>query len=338
MNQRSLNRAVHNELDDLVALKIIEVKQVEQIKLRYPTEAWNMLALVRSFTVLGVLTCVAGILILLREHMNWWLMGEATLAGSFLGGLALAHWLKTHRNMPILAEALELASGMALQGLSIVLALHHSSGSKNWPALVGVDAALLLALAYALANRLLLWYSLALFFFFCGAETGYISGWGAYYLGMTYPARFLAIGAGVLCLAWVHVEFLRGRLAPFARVYFHYGLLLINLSLWFLSVFGYYENQDVRWDDTEGERLAFSILWAAVAGGSVWASVHFNLQLLRGYAYTFLMINLYTFYFQFLVSKSPSLWFIHLLLVGGSLLGLGIYVDGQRKKEPAQNE
>lgn len=338
MNQRSLNRAVHNELDDLVALGIIDPEQVGKIKLRYPTEAWNMLALVRSFTVLGVLTCVAGILILLREHMNWWLVGEAALAGTSLSCLALAHWLKTSRNMPVLAEALELASGMALQGLTIVLALHHPSGSKNWPALVGVDAALLLVMAYALANRLLLWYSLALFFFFCGAETGYVSGWGAYYLGMTYPVRFLAIGAGVLCLAWVHVEFLRGRLAPFARVYFHYGLLLINLSLWFLSVFGYYENHDVRWDDTEGERFMFTVLWAAVAGGSVWAGTRFNLQLLRGYAYTFLMINLYTFYFQFLVSKSPSLWFFHLLLVGGSLLGLGIYVDGLRKKGPVQPE
>lgn len=332
MNQRKINQAIQHEIDDLVAQRILQAEQAGKIKQRYPTSPWNMLALVRSFTVLGVLSGVAGIIILLREHLNWWLFGEAGLALAVFGLLWLAHWLQHKRAMPLLAEAMQLASGMALQGLTIVLAIHHSTGSKNWPALVGIDAALLLAMAYLLSNRLLLWYSAALFFFFCGAQTGYISGWGAYYLGMTYPVRFLGIGILTLLLAWAHMEYIRGRWSNFARVYFHYGLLLINLSLWFLSLFGYYEDHNSRWEDIPSERFAFSILWLVASGIAVWASAKFNLQLLRSYAFTFMTINLYTFYFQFIVSKSSELWFLHMLLVGGSLLGLGLFVESRRKQ------
>lgn len=41
-----------------------------------------------------------------------------------------------------------------------------------------------------------------------GAETGYMSGWGAYWLGMNYPVRFIFFGGALLALCWL----LRGRL------------------------------------------------------------------------------------------------------------------------------
>lgn len=332
MSQRKINQAIQHEIDDLVAKHILPAEQAEKIKQRYPISPWDMLALVRSFTVLGVLTGVAGIIILLRDHLDWWLLGEGSLAIAVVGLLWLAHWLQHKRAMPLLAEAMQLASGMALQGLTIVLAIHHSTGSNNWPALVGVDAALLLTMAYILCNRLLLWYSAALFFFFCGAQTGYLSGWGAYYLGMTYPVRFLGIGVLTLLVAWAHMAYIRGRWNNFARVYFHYGLLLINLSLWFLSLFGYYEDHNSRWEDIPGERFAFTMLWLASSGIAIWTSAKFNLQLLRSYGLTFLLINLYTFYFQFIASNTSELWFLHMLLVGGSLLGLGLFVESRRKQ------
>ncbi|MDU1026138.1 MAG: ABC transporter ATP-binding protein, partial [Leclercia adecarboxylata] len=41
-----------------------------------------------------------------------------------------------------------------------------------------------------------------------GAETGYMSGWGAYWLGMSYPVRFIFFGGALLALCW----WLRGML------------------------------------------------------------------------------------------------------------------------------
>ena len=333
---RRMNRRIHAELDELVAREILTRDQAVTLKERYPTTAWDYLPLVRAFTVLGVLTAVAGMVILVREHLNWWLVSESGLGVLCAIFLGLGWWLKSHRMTPVLGEALELAGAIALQGLTVVLAIHYSTGSENWPALVGLDVLLLVLLAYLAANRLVLWYACANFFFYFGAETGYISGWGAYYLGMTYPVRYLAIGATTLLLSWLHGLVIRGRWATFSRVYAHYGLLVTNLALWFLSVFGYYEGHDGVRSGTDAERLIFSLLWAAVAGASIFAGARIGARLLRGYGLTFLIINVYTFYFQFVVAGTGEAWFLHLLLVGGSLVWLGSYLE--RKHRAARQE
>jgi len=325
--QRTLHQHLHAELDELVTRGILSQKQAATLKERYPTTAWDFLALVRAFTVLGVLTAVAGVVILVKDHLNWWLVSEAALAATCGASLWAGDWLQRRRALPALGEALQLAGAIALQGLTVVLAIHYSTGSKNWPGLVGLDTLLLFLLAYLLANRLVLWYACANLFFYFGAETGYVSGWGMYYLGMTYPVRFLAIGAATLVLAWLHGLVIRGRWTAFSRVYAHFGLLVINLALWFLALFGYYENMDVRWSDTTGERLFFSLLWAAVAGASLLAGAKLGVRFLRGYGLTFLIINVYTFYCQFVVANTGAAWFLHLLLIGGSLIWLGFMLE-----------
>ncbi|HBE89335.1 MAG TPA: hypothetical protein DDW67_09390 [Elusimicrobia bacterium] len=333
-----LHRKVHAELDELAARGILSWEQSRKLKDRYPVAPVSPGFLVKMFAVIGVLSAVTGTGILMQEHLialwnflkervNWWLAAEGSLLLAFAALLLQGSRLKALRPRPVLGELFELAGAFALQGLTVVMARHYSTGSDNWPALLGIDAALLLLLAYAVGNRFILWYALADFFFFFGAETGYVSGWGAYYLGMTYPVRFLGIGLLTLAAAWAHGVLVRGRLANFSRVYAHYGLLLINLSLWFLSLFGYFENARVRWDGTTGERLIFSALWALVAVSSLLAGAKTGLKLLRGYGMTFLIINLYTFYFQFVVANSGEAWFIHLLLTGGSMLWLGFHME-----------
>ncbi len=333
-----LHRALHSELDELAARGILSREQASKLKDRYPITPHGLGVLVTVFAAIGAVSALAGAGVLLQEHLialwnflkarvNWWLAAEGALLLAFVSLLLQGRKLKALRPRPLLGELFELAGAFALQGLTSVMAKHYSTGSDNWPALLGIDAALLLLLAYAVGNRLILWYALADLFFFFGAETGYVSGWGAYYLGMTYPVRFLGIGLLTLAAAWVHGALVRGRLASFSRVYAHYGLLLVNLSLWFLSLFGYFEDAIVHWKGTTGERLIFSALWAVVSAASLLAGAKTGLRLLRAYGLTFLIINLYTFYFQFVVLHSGEAWFVHLLLVGGSMLWLGYHME-----------
>lgn len=335
LNQRKHAR-IHAELDSLARLGVLNADQVGQLKERYPTAAWDFMALIRAFSVLGALTAVAGFVVVIREHLNWWLVSELALALSGVGLLVLGHWLRIRKIVPTAGETAQLIGSMAVQGLMTVLAIHYSTGSKNWPGLVGAETLALAALAYAAANRLVLWYACINFFFWFGAQTGYMAGWGCYWLGMTYPVRFLGAGMGTLLLSWLHARIVRGRWAVFSRVYAHFGLLVTNLALWFLSLFGYYERYDSAWSDTQGERLLFSLLWAAVAGGSIFAGARFGVRLLRGYGLTFLIINLYTFYFQFVVARTGEAWFLHLLLSGGSLLWLGMHFERKRRKAETQ--
>jgi len=150
--------------------------------------------------------------------------------------------------------------------------------------------------------------------------------------------RYLAIAVVTLGLSFAHGVGLRGRWVRFARVYAHYGLLLANLAMWFLSLFGYYEDIDQIWSDHGAERLVFSILWLALSAGSMWASSRTGWKLLRRYAFTFLIINLYTFYFQFVVANSGEAWFLHLLFTGGSLVGLGVFLEKRRKEAKVVEE
>ena len=330
----SLNRRIAGELDLLVAQQVLTPAQARRIAERYPTTRWDILVLVRWFTILGAVTAGTGLVILARDYVNAMRLGEAGLAIATAGFILAGRFLGRSRGLAKTGAALEMAGGFALQGLTFLLAADFSTGSKNWPALVGVQAALLAALAYLLQNRLVLIHAGVCFFIFFGAETGYISGWGAYWLSMTYPIRFILAGAGFLCVAWLHATLMRGAYQGFSRVYAHLGLLDIHLALWFLAVFGYFENR-IHWEGNTGERLAFSALWALVSVASLFLAGVTGQRILRSYGLTFLIINTYTFYFQFVVAHSLEAWWIHLLLVGGTLIWLGFALEHHLRRPPS---
>jgi hypothetical protein len=318
------NVGVVSELVSMQSAGVLDVKQVHAISERYPLGRWNVVTLVRWFTLLGALCAGAGAVLLATELVNALRLGE--------GGLALASGLLIFfarkirsRGLEKTAAAMELGGGFALQGFITALAVDFSTGSDNWPALIGVHAMLLLLLAYALSNRLVLIHATVCLFIWFGGETGYISGWGAYYLGMTYPVRFLAAAAAALGIAYLHFRFIPPY-QHFSRVWAHFGTLIGHLSLWFLSVFGYFE-EHVRWSGNEGERIAFSALWAGVSVACMLGGAKLGQAMLRGYGLVFLIINVYTFYFQFVVANSADFWFFHLLLVGGSMVGVGFWLE-----------
>jgi len=322
----SLNRRINAELDVLVGRQILTPQQARRIAERYPTTPWDVLVLVRWFTILGAVTAGAGLVILAHDYVTAVRLGEAGLLVATIGFIVLGRWLARSRGLEKTGAALEMAGGFALQGLTFLLAVDFSTGSKNWPALIGVQAALLAALAYTLRNRLVLIHAGVCFFVFFGGETGYSSAWGAYWLGMTYPIRFLMMGVAFLCLAWLHATQMRGACQAFSRVYAHLGLLDIHFAFWFLSVFGYFE-KEVSWSGNSGERLAFSLFWGLVCILSLVLGGALGHPIARSYGMTFLVIDLYTFYFQFVVANSAEAWWLHLLLVGGSLVWVGFALE-----------
>lgn len=330
MSPRTLHQGIQRELAAVAAAGVLTLEQQQRVAERYPVSPWNVLVLIRWFTILGAVSAGAGLLVLLRHLGTPVRLAEVGCAAAFGLLLFAARLLVREKGLPRAAAALQLAAGFALQGLTVALAIDFSTGSKNWPALVGVDAALLAALAYGLQNRLVLIHALINAFTFLGGETGYLSGWGAYYLGMTYPARFFVIGLLTLGIAWVHGQRLTAGLQSFARVYAHFGLLCVHLSLWFFAVFGWFE-EHVRWSGNSGERVLFSALWAAVSLGCIVLAGKLGQRILRSYGLLFLIINVYTFYFQFVVAHSAEAWFVHLLLTGGSLLAVGMWLERQLK-------
>jgi hypothetical protein len=325
-DQLTVNRGVAAELRRLETAGILTPLEGRRIGERYPTGEWDVVSLVRVFTILGAISAGAGAVVLATAYVNALRLAEAGLAIATVLLIVAARFVRA-KDMRRTAAAMEMAAGFAVQGFTTVLAADLSTGSKNWPPLVGIQTVLLTAMAYALGNRLVLAHAAVTCFVWFGAETGYISGWGAYWLGMSYPMRFVPAGVIAMAVAWLHAEF-GGRYQPFARVYAHFGALSLHLALWFLSVFGNFDLEQHRFTwNNPGERLAYTGVWALVSMGFIFAGARTGVGLLRSYGLIFLIINVYTFYFQFVAVHSPEFWFMHLLIAGGSLLAVGFQLE-----------
>lgn len=204
----------------------------------------------------------------------------------------------------------------------LVLTTGGAVGDDVLTSLLLIAALVYGILGLALDSRLIWVFALLSLGSWIGAETGYRSGWGAYYLGLNFPMRFVLFG---LLLCGLSVLLKRNarlpRLASFERSTLSMGLLYLFLSLWLLSIFGDYGDMTSWYEARHMELFHWSLLFGAAACGAIWIGIRLADAMLRGYGLVFLGLNLYTRFFEwFWDSLHKGLFF---LLLGGSLWLLG---------------
>ena len=182
------------------------------------------------------------------------------------------------------------------------------------------------ALGLLLDSRLIWVFALLSFGSWLGAETGYRSGWGAYYMGMNYPMRFVLLGLLLCGLSMLLKRNARWpRLADFERSTLSVGLLYLFISLWILSIFGDYGDMTSWYRARHMELFHWSLLFGAASCAAIWLGVKHDDAMLRGYGLVFLGLNLYTRFFEwFWDSLNKGLFFI---IVGLSLWALGAHAE-----------
>lgn len=156
-----------------------------------------------------------------------------------------------------------------------------------------------------------------------GAETGYLSGWGAYWLGMSFPIRFIAFGAALIAAALLLQPLLARR--GLERVSLAMGLLYLFIALWLLSIFGNYGDLDSWYSVRQIELFHWSLLFGIAAAVVIWLGLKRDDAMLRGFGLTFLCINLYTRFFEFFWDSMPKAIFF--VVLGLSLWALGHYAE-----------
>ena len=152
-----------------------------------------------------------------------------------------------------------------------------------------------------------------------GAETGYASGWGAYYLGMNYPLRFVLFGA-VLIAASAALGSQQFR-RDFARPTRAMGLLYLFIALWIMSIFGNYGDLHEWRGIRQIELFHWSIIFAAAAAVAIFHGIRKDDAMTREFGITFLCINLYTRFFEFFWNTTHKAVFFAIL--GASFWFLG---------------
>jgi len=146
-----------------------------------------------------------------------------------------------------------------------------------------------------------------------GCETGYVSGWGEYYVGMNYPLRFIPFSICVIALAF----YFRSVREPkkyqrFFKPTYITGLLYLFVALWTLSLWG---------NGTASPSLLWSILFGVVALGNIYCGLKYDDGPARGFGVTFFLINLYTKYFEYFWNVTDKAVFFLLLGVSFWLIG-----------------
>jgi hypothetical protein len=174
-------------------------------------------------------------------------------------------------------------------------------------------------LAWRLHSRLIWLFALISLGSWFGTETGYQTQWSHYFLGMNYPLRFVAFG--VLLMAACYLLKNRKWIQYFWELTYVVGLLYLFISLWLLSIFGNYGALDAWWQVKQISLFYWGIIAGAVALGFMLYGLKSNDVIAREFGITFLIIFLYTKYFEYFWNQTNMAVFFSILAGSFWLIG-----------------
>lgn len=238
-------------------------------------------------------------------------------AGFYGTGLVLrqARPEKTYTNESLLFMGV-LSTALAIAFLGKAL----DSGSGHFSLLLLLAAVVYCLLGLAFPSKQVWLFGLVSFGSWFGAETGYASGWGAYYLGMNYPLRFVLFGSGLVVAGQFAFSRWKSR-QDFQHVSQIMGMLYLFIALWILSIFGNYGSIDNWSRATHVQLFGWSVLFAGAALAAIYVGIKTGNAAFRGFGITFIFINLYTRYFEYFWDGTHKAIFFSVLAISFWLLG-----------------
>lgn len=221
-------------------------------------------------------------------------------------------------------EAILFLGVLATAGAIYQLGMALDTGSGHFSILLLLSFLVYGILGVVVESNLIWVFALVSLGGWMGTETGYVSGWGAYYLGMNYPLRFVLFGGILTACALALESHPRGQ--RFFRSTLTMGLLYLFLALWIMSIFGNYGDMEAWERAKQIERFHWSILFGLVACGAIYHGLKYDNGLTKGFGLTFLFINLYTRLFElFWNSMHKAVFF--------ALLGLSFWYLGTKAEK-----
>jgi len=235
---------------------------------------------------------------------------------------------------------------LALAVAVFFLGVAIDTGSGHYSLLFLIASVLYALLGLWFPSKLVWVFGLVSLGAWMGTETGYVSGYGMYFLGMNYPLRFVVFGAALAAVGIAGQHSLastaspsnfRERLllmSPQTKVI---GLLNLFVALWIMSIFGNYGDMGHWQRVKQYELFHWSVVFGGVAIAAVWYGLKHDDGVLRGFGLTFLFINLYTRFFEYFWDSIHKAAFFAVLAVSFWYLGSkaeAIWHLGQRGPQP----
>lgn len=243
------------------------------------------------------------------------LASESTLvAAILLSGISVGLWifgvrLATHPRQlhPFTGSVLVTASLAAAFGVFILLNMALGGGieGQTIPMILLLTGVLSTLTAYRYHLRWPLLLALLLFFHGLGAWNAY-GGHGAYFADIQEPRIMAVVALAAIALGVWHERHLENkslrRCSGFGALILIFGLLYLNLSLWFLTL--------------PGGSLDWVLVFTAAGLGQIVAGARLHDARFTGFGIVFFSINLYTRYFEHFWDQLSLAAFF---LIGGAL-------------------
>lgn len=216
-------------------------------------------------------------------------------------------------------EALFFLGVLSTAGAIYFLGKLIGKNNEHFSLLLLLGCCMYTALGLSLHSSLIWLFALLSFGSWFGCETGYQSGWGAYYLGMNYPLRFVFFGSALVAFAFFTKDY--AKFLKLHKTTLVIGLLYLFVALWILSIFGNHDSF-LAWSKVKQiELFHWAVLFFVVAVISIYHGIKYDDHMTRSFGIVFLFINLYTRYFElFWNSIHKSIFFT---VLGGSLWYIG---------------
>ncbi len=327
-------KTVRLAIESWCAGQLISPAQAEQLLASYEQTGFDWKRLARySFwiAIICIVTAVTAVLAdeaLMRLLAKLFQVPEISKCLALAGLAALFYgWgirRKTRRPEKIYSNEAVFFFGILCTAASITF-LGRAIGSDS------DHFSLLILLATCVYGLLGLWFPSKLVWTFAlltlgtwmGTETGYVSGWGAYYLGMNYPLRFVLFGLVLTAVSGLFGRWPRRR--DFLKPTRVMGLLNLFIALWIMSIFGNYGDLYAWEQARQIELFHWSLLFGAAAVIAIYHGIKEDDRLTRGFGLTFLFINLYTRFFEFFWDSMHKAIFFAVL--GASFWYLGAHAE-----------
>lgn len=251
----------------------------------------------------------------------------AVSAGIFGYGLMLRR-RRTHR--PFGDELVFFQGALALAASVYFLGVAVDPVSVNPPFLFLVATVLYTLTGIGFPSKVLWVLGLLSLGAWVGAQTDATTGVGYLFLGIDQPLRFAVFGAVLVMLGLAgqrlpgppaRESYFLGRLLSLSPETKVIGLLNLFISLWLLSMD---VNRDIlsHWKLLGRHELLFwSLLFGAVAIAAIWYGLKHDDGVLRGFGMTFLLLNLYTKYFEYFWDHIHNAVFFGVLAISFWILG-----------------
>ncbi|WP_316836239.1 DUF2157 domain-containing protein [Pedobacter nutrimenti] len=231
---------------------------------------------------------------------------------------------KTHQMQVFSNDALIFTAVMLTANAIAYLGKAIGSNGSHFSLLILLSVLIYGVLAYVFKSRLIWAFVLLSLGAWFGTETGYLSRWNWYFIGLNYPLRFVFFG-----LLLTTTALLLRRNKKFELFYgttYISGMVYLFVSLWLISVFGNYGTLEEWYKVKQLSLFYWGIISAGVCILSIWIGLKYRDDIAREFGITFLFINLYTRYFEyFWDSWHKALFF--------SVLAASFWIIGRRAEK-----